>query len=246
MISGGCFVITGASSGIGAAVADSVVRENRNAPLILVGRDAERLKAVSSAVGGRAVSADLSEPAGIAAVREAVGRESDGVRLLVHSAGLGSADELSRQSPEAVEELLRINLWAPMELTRALMPALVAGRGHVVFVSSIAALGVAHEAGYSATKGGLRAFADALRLEGNVGVTTVLPAVVDTPFWAGKGSAYTRRFPRQLTPEQVAELIMYAVRRRKPEIFAPRWLTIAARVHGAAPVTYSRLARRFG
>jgi short-subunit dehydrogenase len=73
-----------------------------------------------------------------------------------------------------------------------------------------------------------------------------LPGAVDTPFWRRKGSVYDRAFPRSMAPEEVARKMMRAVKRRRPEVFMPGWLTIAARVHGAAPVTYARLARCLG
>jgi short-subunit dehydrogenase len=231
-------VVTGASSGIGAAVADRLAGAW---DLLLVGRDETRLALVAARTGGRAVVADLSGADGVAAVRAAA---DDRVGLLVHAAGLGAAGGLAATPAARVDELMAVNLVAPVQLTRALLPTLVAQRGHVVFVASIAALGVADEVVYSATKAGLRGFADALRLEAAIGVTTVLPGAVDTPFFARRGRPYHRRFPRPVSPERVAVALIDGVRRGRAEVFVPGWLALGSRVHGAAPALFARLARR--
>ena len=207
------------------------------------GATRERLDAVAARTGGRALVADLQEPAGV----EAVGAAATGwADLLVHAAGIGSAGPVARTPAAVVDELTQVNLVAPLQLTRILLPTLRAARGHVVFVASIAAIGVANEAVYAATKAGLRGFADALRLESSdVGVTTVLPGAVDTAYFRRRGAPYHRRFPRPVTPERVADALVDGVRHERAEVFVPRWLTIGARVHGAAPATFSRLSRRF-
>jgi short-subunit dehydrogenase len=233
-------LVTGASSGIGAAVARRLA--GRVAPLVLVGRDRDRLEAVAAATGGRAVVADLTDPAGRDAVVAAVGHA---VGLVVHAAGVGAAAPLADTDPATVDAVLAADLAAPVQLTRALWPALRAAPGHVVFVASIAALGVAGEATYSAAKAGLRTFADALRLEEPaVGVTTVLPGAVDTPFLARRG--YDRAVPRPVPPDRVAAATLRAVQRRRAEVYVPGWLRAASVVHGAAPGVFAALSRRFG
>ncbi|MEN3269816.1 SDR family NAD(P)-dependent oxidoreductase [Pseudonocardia sp.] len=232
-------VVTGASSGIGAAVAQRLAHDG--CTLLLVGRDRARLDAVAARTGGRPVLADLREPAGIEAVCDA----ADGwVELLVHGAGVGAAGPLADTPSDVIDELLAVNLVAPVQLTRALLPTLRAACGHVVFVASVAAIGVAHEAAYSATKAGLRGFADALRVESDIGVTTVLPGAVETPYYERRGQPYHRRFPRPIGPERVAAALVDAVRRNRAEVFVPRWLTVGARVHGAAPALFAHLSRR--
>ena len=210
--------------------------------LLLVGRDPERLDAVATRTGGRAVVADLGTTDGVGAVADAA---AGWVQLLVHVAGTGWAGPLGDTPAATVDELMAVNLVAPVQLTRALLPDLQKHAGHVVFVASIAAIGVANEAVYSATKAGLRGFADALRLESGVGVTTVLPGVVATEYFRRRGAGYHRRFPRMVPPERVAAALVRAVERGKAEVFVPRWLTIGARVHGAAPATFAQLSRRF-
>jgi short-subunit dehydrogenase len=232
-------VVTGASSGIGAAVAERLA--HHGCRLLLVGRDQARLDAVAVRTGGRAVVADLRNRAGIETVCDA----ADGwAELLVHGAGVGAAGPLAETPADVVDELLAVNLVAPVQITRTLLPTLRAAHGHVVFVASVAAIGVAYEATYSATKAGLRGFADALRVESAIGVTTVLPGAVTTPYYERRGQPYHRRFPRPVGPERVAEALVEAVRRDRAEVFVPRWLTVGARVHGVAPAVFARLSRR--
>lgn len=237
-------LITGASSGIGAAVASEL--SVRDCELILVGRDESRLAEVCAATGGRSVVADLRSPPDVLRVAEA----ADTADLLVNSAGVGWAGAVADTPANTAPELVAANLTAPIELTRLLLPGMVRRqRGHLVFVSSIAAVGVAGEATYAATKAGVRAFASSVRSEAaaaHVGVTTVLPGAVATRFFSGRGRPYDRRFPCPVGPDSVAAALLDGVERNRHEVWVPAWLGWAARVHGAMPATFHRLARRFG
>lgn len=237
-------LLTGASSGIGAATADALYAAG--ARLVLVGRDTERLEKVAARTGGIPLTADLTEAGDL----ERICRAATEVDLLVHSAGRGWAGELAGMAAERAVELTTLNLLAPARLTAAAVPAMRArGRGHLVFVSSIAAVGVRGEAVYSATKAGLRAFAASVRYEiaaDGIGVTTVLPGAVATPFFDKRGQRYERGFPRPISAEVVAAALVRAVRRGTPEVFVPRWLTVPARINGALPELFYRLATRFG
>ena len=237
-VSGRRALVTGASSGIGAATAE--VLAAAGCELVLVGRDERRLGEVAERTRAEPVVADLATEHGVAQVAEA-GR---GVDLLVNNAGTGWAGDLAGMGPRQVRDLVELNLTAPLQLTRALLPALRrAPVARVVFVSSIAAVGVRREAVYSATKAGLRAFAASLRQEG-IGATTVLPGAVRTPFFDGR--TYDRRFPRQVSAERVARALVGAVERGRGEVFVPGWLSLAARIQGAVPELFDLGARRFG
>ncbi|GAB3692247.1 SDR family NAD(P)-dependent oxidoreductase [Saccharopolyspora tripterygii] len=224
-------LVTGASSGIGAAIAIRLAADGCR--VVLAGRDRARLDALAERTGGSAVSADLTTAEGLHRVAEA-GR---GVDLLVHSAGVGWAGEFREMRPERVAELVALNLTAPILLTRAVLPPRAA------FVASVAVVGVRDEEVYSATKAGLRAFAASLAHSG-IATTAVFPGAVRTPFFRDRD--YRRRFPRMVEPEQVADALVDAVLRGRSEVFVPRWLTVADRVHGALPAVFHRLAGRFG
>ncbi|MEV0594580.1 SDR family NAD(P)-dependent oxidoreductase [Nonomuraea cavernae] len=243
-LDGARVLITGASSGIGAATARAMA--DAGALLVLAGRDRKRLEAVAAETGGRAVVADITTGA------RALARLAGSIDILVNNAGAGWAGAFARMPPDRIEGLVTVNLTAPIELTRLLLPGMVeAGRGHVVFVASIAgAIGVGREAVYSAAKAGLVAFADALRDElresPGIGVSVVLPGVVDTPFFERRGAPYDRPWPLPMPPERVARGIMAAIRNERSESYVPAWLRLPARLRGAAPGPFRRLMRRFG
>jgi short-subunit dehydrogenase len=230
-------LITGASSGIGAATARAMA-ETR-ARLVLTGRDHGRLRAVAADTGGRVVTADLVTDT------LALATEAGAVDILVANAGTGWAGPVTGMSPQTIEELIAVDLVAPILLTRLLLPGMVErGRGHVVFVASIAGIvGVPGEAVYSAAKAGLITFAEALRAETRIGVSVVLPGVVDTPFFDRRGTPYTRRRPRPIPAEHVARAIVDAINHEPAETYIPGWLELPARLRGAAPGTFRRLAR---
>ncbi|TQS29234.1 SDR family oxidoreductase [Microbispora sp. KK1-11] len=245
-LAGARVLVTGASSGIGAATALEL--SARGARLVLSGRDQEALAGVAARTGGQVVPADLSDPSADLAVR--AGR----VDMLVACAGEGWSGPLVRMSGGTAERMIAVNLTAHVQLTRLLLPGMLErGRGHLVYVASIAGVvGVREEAVYAATKAGLLAFAESLRYElravkeNGVGVTAVVPGVVDTPFFARRGRPYTRRRPAPVPPERVARAIAVAVERDRAEVYVPAWLRLPARLHGAAPGAFRVLARRFG
>jgi len=237
-------VVTGASSGIGAATAEALGALGTR--LVLVGTDAGRLAGVAERTGGRWLAADLTDPDGLDRACRAAA-EAD---LVVACAGRGWAGELAAMPDEKIGELTALNLVAPIRLARASIGGMRArGRGHLVFVSSIATVGVRDEAVYSATKAGLRAFAASLRYElagSPIGITTVFPAVVDTPFFDRRGRRYERSFPRPRPAPALAEATLRAVWRDRAEVFEPRWLSVPDRLNGALPGMFHLLSSRFG
>ncbi len=208
---------------------------------MLTGRDGDRLAAVVKETGGVAFVADITRPVEVA----------EPIDVLVNNAGVGWAGPFDEMSEADIDRLIAVNLAAPIRLTRVLVPGMVErGRGHVVFVASIAgATGVRHEAVYAATKAGLIYFADSLRYElagSGVGVSVVLPGVVDTPFFDRRGTPYERRRPAPIPAERVARTIVAAIERGRAEAFQPRWLRIPARLRGGAPALFRLLAGKYG
>jgi len=115
------------------------------------------------------------------------------VDVLVNNAGIGWAGPFAGMPDAVADELVAVNLRAPIELTRALLPGMCRRSGHLVYVTSIAGrVGVAGESVYAASKAGLDVFAESLRLElagQAVAVSVVVPAVVDTGFCPPAGQA---------------------------------------------------------
>ncbi len=164
-------VITGASGGIGRALAQEL--HGRGASVLLVGRNAQALESVAQDLGGRSAriewcAADLATAEGRARVVEAANRwGGSGSNVLVNNAGLGEFGMLDELDDAAIERLFAINAIAPMQLTRALLPTLRAQQEAAILnIGSVfGSLGYPGFTAYSATKFALRGFSEALRRE---------------------------------------------------------------------------------
>jgi NAD(P)-dependent dehydrogenase (short-subunit alcohol dehydrogenase family) len=181
-------LVTGASSGIGAALARQLAHEG--ARLILCGRDPERLQAIAEQVRGRAPEVDpqrleLGDEASVRRVAARAQATFGGVDALVHCAGVFTRSLLADTPMVELDEQWRVNVRGPYLLTQLLLPGLVARRGQIVFMSSttgkIARAGVS---AYAASKFALRGIADALREEMaplGVRVASIFPGRTATP-----------------------------------------------------------------
>ncbi|GAA4924551.1 short-subunit dehydrogenase [Stackebrandtia albiflava] len=200
-------MITGANRGIGRELAERVLAQGDD--VIALGRD----RAAMAELGCRVVTADLSAPETLAGAVAGIDR----LDALVHNAGIAEVGPVAETGLDTWQRHLTVNLAAPAELTRLLLPALRAASGHVVFVNS----GVGLSAGpmwsaYGASKHGLKALADALRAEeqGNgVRVTTVYPGQVATEMQRAlresMGVPYDPR--RAMSAGTAAEAIRYVL-----------------------------------
>ncbi len=248
-MTGAVVLVTGASAGIGRVAAARFAA--RGARVLVHGRDPARTHRVADEVGGRPLIGDLALPddrrrLAIEAI-DAFGH----VDVLVNNAGFGYLGAVSAMDVDVIRRLVDVNLLAAIELTRSLLPGMVErSRGAICFVTSIAGrTGVAGEAVYSATKAGLDAFADSIRVETagtGVHISVVVPGVVDTGFFETRGTPYTRARPKPIAAETVADAVVKAVERDRAEEWRPRWLRVAPTVRALAPGAFRRLAMRFG
>jgi short-subunit dehydrogenase len=249
-LEGAVALVTGASSGIGAATATALAAGGTR--LLLSGRDEVRLAEVAGRTGGVALGCDLAAPGGAADLaRQALAAAGGGIDILVNNAGLGWAGPVGEIPAAKVTELATVNLAAPVELTRLLVPGMAErGRGGVAFVSSIAGVtGVRGEAVYAATKAGLAAFAESLAYEvrgRGVTVSVIVPGVIDTPFFSRRGTPYGRARPAPIPAGRVAAAIVSALEHDRPVVYVPGWLRFPAWLHGTAPAAFRALAARFG
>ena len=204
----GTALITGASGGIGSAIAEALAPTHA---LLLAGRPSPRLDAVAHRLGATTWPLDLTDADAIAAAAEVL-TELD---VLVHNAGVAYPGRVAESTAEQWRATLEVNVTGAVALTLALLPALRAARGQVIFVNSGAGLNVSPGlASYSASKFALRAFADSLRAdEPLLRVTSVHPGRVDTGMQrdlvAYEGGAYEPA--RFLTPQTVAGVVAQVV-----------------------------------
>ncbi len=217
-------VVTGASSGIGAATARALAKAGF---AVTVGaRRLDRLEAVAEEIGGTAIALDVTDPASVERFVAAVLARSGSLNLLVNNAGgaLG-LDRLEVSKDSSWETMFATNVLGVVRVTRALLPALVAsGAGHIVNVGSTAGRETyPGGSGYTAAKHGLKALTETLRLEllgRPVRVTEVAPGLVgETEFSLVRfgGDAERARAVYRgltpLTPEDVADCIVWAATR---------------------------------
>lgn len=245
-ISGSTVLLTGATGGIGQAIAQAVA--DRGGRLIVTGRRGDMLEELAAEYGGRAVVVDLAERADVTRLIEEVGD----VDIVIANAALPASGALDSFTVNEIDRALDVNLRAPIVLAREFAPRMAAqGRGHLLFMSSI--LGKSAMTGsavYSATKYGLRGFSAALRAdlrESGVGVSVVFPGMVreagmfadtkvDLPPGAGTSS-----------PQEVAAAVVSAIEKNRGEVdVAPLSVRAMSMVAGVAPEFAAGLMRRIG
>jgi len=247
-IDGAVAIVTGASGGIGRAIAQALAE--RHAQVIVLDVQADKLQKCAADLGADAFPADVRDPGHAeAVVRHALDRYGR-IDIVVANAGIGHAGRVDAMNPERIRDLVAVNVTGPMLLARAALPSMLAARrGSLVFISSIAgSLLVKDEAVYSATKAAVDGFAEPLRDElhgSGVNVSTVVPAVVRTSFFDSRGEPYGRRFPRMIPPERIADGVVEVITRGKKRRVVPRWFLIPMRVRAMVPGLYREVSRRF-
>ena len=207
------FLITGASTGIGAATAHAAVAAGYR--VVLAARSAGKLVALASELGGDgtalSVPTDVTDfPAQEALVETALGRFGR-LDVVFANAGFGAKRGFLEETPEQWRDMVLTNVLGAAFTIRATMPALRERRGHLILTSSVAGRRVLPGSLYSATKHAVTAMGEALRLEadGAFRVTTIEPGMVDTPFFDSPPTSPALR------PEDVAEAVLWAT--RQPE-----------------------------
>jgi NADP-dependent 3-hydroxy acid dehydrogenase YdfG len=219
-LTGTTAVVTGASRGIGRAIARRL--HETGARVAMIARTAPVLRAEAESLGARAlpVACDLANAAEVAdavvAIADAFGGAPD---VLVNNAGAVALTPVDAIAPEDFTAALDINLVAPFRLIHAFLPSMKARRaGHIVTIGSVADRAIfPGNASYAPSKYGARALHEVLRLEtrgSGVRATLVSPGQVDTPLWDAIDPDHREGFtPRaqMLRPEAVVEAVLYAL-----------------------------------
>ncbi|MDO9356198.1 MAG: SDR family NAD(P)-dependent oxidoreductase [Solirubrobacteraceae bacterium] len=234
---GSTVLLTGATGGLGAAIARGLHAEG--AKLVLSGRKVELLEPLAEELGAVAAPCDLTDRAAL----EALLTEHAGIDILIANAAVPATGELDSYSGEEIDRIIEANLTAPIQMCRALAPQMRGrGRGHIVLVSSLSGK-VASPGGsmYSATKFGLRGFGFGLRqdLHGTgVGVSIISPGFIrDAGMFAKSGAEDS--LPAGVgtcTPEQVAAATVTAITKNRAEMtVAPLPMKVGAVFGSALP-----------
>ncbi len=246
----GTAIVTGASSGIGMALAERAVRAGWN--VFAVGRRTERLdelKAkVAKASGSIATLAlDVRAPQAAKKIVRGALEAFGGIDVLVNNAGGVAVGPIAEQTDGALAEQVETHIVAPLALTREALPSLRASRGHVFFVGSgVARIPVGSLGAYPPVKAAVRNMTRIVRNElrsAGIAVTYVDPGAVATEFMTRAGFAGP---PPALsaTPQQVARRIFDAFETRKPVVNAVPWQTFAVAIGEAFPGVTDFILRR--
>lgn len=252
---GATVLLTGASAGIGAATAP--VLAGRGATVVVTGRRRQRLDdlvATLPGTGHAAIAADLAAPGApdevVAAAVEAVGP----LDVVVHNAGTPMRRHVTGLTVDEVDATLAVNTLAPVRMTLATLPSMVArGRGCQVYVSSLGGrLGIAAESAYCASKFALAGWAEAVAIdlwETPVDVRLVLPGPIDTEIWDRPGSDRAHYDGPLEPPSTVATAIADAIEGDAFEVYSPdmrgvvEWKTSDIDAYLAGVAEFARTAR---
>jgi short-subunit dehydrogenase len=237
-------VVTGGASGIGAAVARRLA--GRDWRCVLVGRREDRLRTAAAEIDGEYEVCDVADRAAVEQMAASVRKRHPEVGLLVNNAGVPGRGNFLDLPPERIEELIRTNYLGSVWCLLGFLPALeAAAPAHLVNIVSVA--GTVAIGPYSASKHAQLAFSRSVARElrpRGVHVHTVNPGFVHTEGfpqdWLMRG-----RFGRVVVgPDFVADRIVRAIERDRPEIFVPRWYRAAALAQAILPGTFRRVRAR--
>jgi NAD(P)-dependent dehydrogenase (short-subunit alcohol dehydrogenase family) len=230
-LSGKHVLVTGASAGIGAALAEGFAK--RGATVGICARRADRLEAVLEkcrvhAPESRAWTIDLAALDAIAPFAERASSELGGIDVLVNNAGIPKRKTVFALTPDIVESVMHINYASPVRLTLALLDDLVARSGRLVYVSSVAArLSPPAESAYAASKAAISAWAECLQVDlrdTGVKVHVVYPGVIDTElFHLPDNDPLGVTGVEMLPVDAMVEPVLTTIEQDRLEVAVPEW-----------------------
>lgn len=224
-------LVTGASSGIGAALAEGFAE--RGATVGMCARREDRLREVLARLHehspeSRSWTVDLSDLDGIASFARRADDELGGVDVLVNNAGIPKRRPVTELSPDVVESVMALNYSSPVRLTLALLPGLIDRGGRIVNISSVAArLGPGTEAAYAASKAALTAWSEAMCVDladTDVKVHVVNPGIIDTElFRLPDNDEPIADMSMALPVEAIVQPVVDQLDAGTFEIYVPEW-----------------------
>lgn len=237
-------LVTGASGGLGAAIALAFHRAGSE--LVLTGRRRDALDDVAAKTNGQIIEADLGTDDGIEKIYSEAGR----VDVLIANAGIGGMSSILDFDPQEIDQILEVNLRTPIRMSQHYAKEMVErGEGHISLVSSLA--GKAASAGsslYSGSKFGLRGFGVAIREDlapHNVGVSVVLPGFIRDAGMFAENDMELPGFVGTNSPEEVGTAVLQGVQKNQGQVtIAPVLVKSSANLANFAPNVSSWLSRR--
>ena len=259
IIKGSLVLVTGASSGMGAAIAKAMAKVGGR--LVLLARRKETLDKVAadiSSAGGKARTypVDLADADAVVAVASRIAQELGTPDIIVNNAGAGRWLFVDETSPAEAVEMMAVPYFAAFNVTHAFLPAMLKrNSGHIVNISSVGSRFVWPGAtAYLAARWAVRGFTEALRadLDGTgIGVTLYESGVVKSPYWEHNPGS-RERVPKmgnlvpELTPEQVGNAIVRGVERNKRLIVIPFLMKLTYWQHAVFPRVVQWLMTKTG
>ncbi|WP_017381348.1 SDR family NAD(P)-dependent oxidoreductase [Paenisporosarcina sp. TG-14] len=239
-------LVTGATSGVGLQVAKDLHAKGYS--VYATGRSKKALQELES-LGIHAIEADLL----IEDSLEEVISQCPDLDIVVFSAGIATFALAHNTTDEQIEQMMRVNVMAPMKLTSRILSNMLAKKsGHLIYVASQAGKIATPKASvYAATKHALLGYANATRMEVQpygIYVTTINPGPIDTPFLdladsTGSYKTSLRKF--LLSVEEVSNAIVRVIERPAREVNLPWYMGISSKVYGMAPGVIERVGREF-
>jgi short-subunit dehydrogenase len=224
-LDGARVLVTGASSGIGAATARALAA--RGAVVGLVARRRDRLEQVlADCPGGRMWVADLSDLDAVPDLARRLDEELGGIDVLVNNAGAPKRKHVSALTPDEVEQVMQLNFFSPVRLTLSLLPLMQArGRGVVVNVASLGGrIGIATESAYCASKFALAGWSEAAAIDlagSGVDIRLVNPGAFESEIWDQPDNDPPFFDVEKLPAAECAQAIVAAVEGARFETYAP-------------------------
>jgi NAD(P)-dependent dehydrogenase (short-subunit alcohol dehydrogenase family) len=254
-VAGKVVLITGAARGIGADAARRL--SALGAKVALVGLEGDLLERVAAECGSgaRAWEADVTDPAALDAAVAGVVEHFGGVDVVIANAGIAATGFVRSMDPAAFERVVEVNLFGVWRTVRACLPQLVASRGHVLAVSSLAAVvHIPGNAAYSASKAGVEAFANALRAEvRHLGVTVgvahfswiatdMVNSADEHPVFGPMRSGMPGLAGKKYPVATVGKALVRGVERRSRVVHVPGWIGPLKLVRSLLPRIVERQA----
>jgi NAD(P)-dependent dehydrogenase (short-subunit alcohol dehydrogenase family) len=224
-------LVTGASTGIGAALAVGFAQ--RGATVGICARRADRLEEVLNrckqhASNSRAWTIDLNELDALAAFAATASEELGGIDVLVNNAGIPKRKRVFELTPDIIESVMRINYFSPLRLTLALLPEIIRRDGRLVYLSSVAArLSPPAEAAYAASKAAISACAESMQVDlrdTSVKVHVVYPGIIDTElFTLPDNDPLGNTGIEALPVDAIVEPVLTMIEQDRIEVAVPEW-----------------------